>query len=435
MRKLVRAGLCACAVAVLIAALPLLAVAHSMYQSAVLFDFVGHEVHCEMQLPLERMETVFETGLTEQALTRDRALITDYIVKRFSAVTSDGRSFAIVPGDRLTLEHIDGAPYVVAHLILLPPRTGNSDLFDIRDDVLLDRIPSQVTLVSVRSDWSGSVFANDPQLVGILRSDSRRLRIDRTGENWFTGFNSIFHLGMQHIAEGTDHLLFLLTLLLPAPLLVLRRSWSGIAGVRPSLVRILKIVTAFTIGHSITLALATLGLVHVPSRPIEALIAVSILISAIHALRPIFPGREAWIAAFFGLVHGLAFASTLGELGLGRWERLASILAFNLGIETMQLFVVVATMPSLLLLSRTPAYPSVRIGGAAFAAIASLGWIIERLFDKHTSVDLIVNTIAHEAGRVAALLFLLSVVLWWLNGLRRNGAPTAEQALRAIRLR
>jgi len=76
------------------------------------------------------------------------------------------------------------------------------------------------------------------------------------------------------------------------------------------------------------------------------LIAVSILVSAVHALRPLFPGREARIAAFFGLIHGLAFASTLGELGLGRWERLAGILAFNLGIETMQLVVVAATLPS-----------------------------------------------------------------------------------------
>lgn len=406
--------------------------AHSMYQSAVLLDFVGREVHVEMQLPSERMEAAFGTSLTEQTLNRDRVPITDYIAKHFSAVTTDGRSFAVRAADRLALERIDGAPYVVAHLMLLPPRGANNDGFDIKDDVLLDRIPSQVTLVSVRTDWSGSVFANDPQLVGILRGNSRSLTIDRTGENWFSGFSSVFHLGMQHIAEGTDHLLFLLTLLLPAPLLTLRRSWSGFAGVRPSLVRILKVVTAFTVGHSITLALAALGLVHVPGRPIEVLIAVSIFVSAIHALRPIFPGREAWIAAFFGLIHGLAFASTLGELGLGRWERLASILAFNLGIETMQLIVVVATMPSLLLLSRTWAYSVVRIGGATFAAVVSLGWIAERLWDKHTSVDLVVNAIAHQAVWLAALLFLGSVVLWF-KGLRRN-AP-AEQAVRAIGLR
>ena len=90
-----------------------------------------------------------------------------------------------------------------------------------------------------------------------------------------------------------------------------------------------------------------------PSRPIEVLIAVSILVSAARALRPLFTVREAGIAAFFGLIHGLAFATIIGELGLGQWQRVAGILGFNLGIETMQMIVVAVTMPSLILLSRT----------------------------------------------------------------------------------
>jgi hypothetical protein len=234
--------------------------------------------------------------------------------------------------------------------------------------------------------------------------------------SWWTP--SLFQLGMRHIAEGTDHLLFLLVLLLPAPLLVAAGRWKGTAGVRTSLLRILRIVTAFTLGHSITLALAAFGVVHVPSRPIEVLIAVSILISAVHALRPIFPGREARIAAFFGLIHGLAFASTLSELGLGRWERLAGILSFNLGIETMQLAVVAATLPSLILMSRTRAYPWLRIGGALFAGVASLGWIVERLLGAQSAVDKVVNELAHHSVWIAGGLFLLSLVCWAFQNVR-----------------
>jgi len=297
----------------------------------------------------------------------------------------------------------------VVRLVLRPPAPSQAEVFEIEDDIVLDRLPSQVALVSIRSDWSTSVFANDPQLVGALRSNARTVTIDRTGRSWFRGFASIFRLGIRHIAEGTDHLLFLLALLLPAPLLAFDSRWAGFADVRQSMLQILKVVTAFTVGHSITLALAALGWVRVPSRPIEVLIAVSILVSALHALRPLFPGREAGIAAFFGLVHGLAFATTLGELGLGRWERVASILGFNLGIETMQLVVVAATIPSLVLLSRTRAYSFVRIGGSFFAGSASVGWIAERLFGMHTSVDLIVDNIAHHAVGIAVSLFLLSV--------------------------
>jgi hypothetical protein len=223
---------------------------------------------------------------------------------------------------------------------------------------------------------------------------------------------SMFRLGMRHIAEGTDHLLFLLALLLPAPLLAAGGRWTGFAGVRPSLVRILKVVTAFTVGHSLTLALAAMGVVKVPSRPVEALIAVSILVSAVNALRPIFPGREAGVAAFFGLIHGLAFASTLSLLGLGRWERVGSILGFNLGIEAMQLIVVAATLPSLLLLSRSRGYSILRVGGAVFAGIASVGWIVERTLNVSLPVDAVVNGVAHRAVWIAMGLFVASVVLW-----------------------
>ena len=243
---------------------------------------------------------------------------------------------------------------------------------------------------------------------------------------WFHGFAGMFRLGIRHIAEGTDHLLFLLTLLLAAPLMVLRSRWAGPAGARESLLRILKIVTAFTVGHSITLAVAALGLVRVPSRPIEVLIAVSILVSAIHAIRPLFPGREAVIASFFGLIHGLAFATTLGELGLGRWERVVSIFGFNLGIETMQLFVVAASMPSLILLSRTGGYSVVRVGGALFAGLASAGWIAERLLGVHNSVDVVVDGVAQRALWIAGGLFLISLLSWFLRDFGEKQSMATE---------
>ena len=226
------------------------------------------------------------------------------------------------------------------------------------------------------------------------------------------GLASVFRLGMRHIAEGSDHLLFLLALLLPSPLLVVGSRWSGFAGVRQSSLRVLGVVTAFTIGHSLTLAISALGFVRVPNRPIEVLIAVSILISAVHALRPLFPGREAAIAAFFGLIHGLAFATALGELGLGRSERLSALLGFNLGIEAMQLIVVAAVLPSLLLLSSTRLYSVLRISGALFAGLVSVGWIAERLFGLPHSVDPFMKTITHHSVWIAAALSLTSAFCW-----------------------
>lgn len=167
-------------------------------------------------------------------------------------------------------------------------------------------------------------------------------------------------------------------------------------------------------GHSITLTLAAMNFVRVREQPVEVLIAVSILVSAAHALRPLFPGKEAGIAAFFGLIHGLAFAATLDRLGLARWERVAGILAFNLGIETMQMIVVAVILPSLMLMSRTRAYPVIQIGGAVFAGVASLGWIVGRLLDIQTRVDTIVDALAHHALWAGAGLFLVSLACRYL---------------------
>jgi HupE / UreJ protein len=258
---------------------------------------------------------------------------------------------------------------------------------------------------------------------------SRRRSTFLTALSPFAGVPSMFRLGMRHIAEGTDHLLFLIALLLPAPLLAVRSHWVTFGGLRHSLIQILRVVTAFTLGHSLTLALGASGLVSIPERPVEVLIAFSILISAAHALRPLFPGREPMIAAGFGLVHGLAFATTLQNLGVGAWQRIASILGFNLGIETMQLIVVAAILPSLILLSRTRAYTVFRFTGALFAGFASLGWIIERLFDVPDFVDVVVDRVAVRGAWIAALLFVISIVAWFRNKQDSGKIITEKSAL------
>jgi hypothetical protein len=366
--------------------------AHALNQADVLLDFHGGAIDAELQLPVERMRNIENDG------------VSGYITSHLSASLPDGRKFRIDPIDSPHVSRIDGADYVIERFRLVPPNAPDANLFDLSCDVF------PVVLVSTRTDWRTSTFANDPQLLGVLRGTDRTVRVDRNGGNWWRGFRSVFQLGMRHIAEGTDHLLFLLALLLPAPLAAVHRRWWPYADVRRCFVRIGKVVTAFTLGHSITLAAGALNLVHVPSRPIETLIAVSILVSAVHALRPIFPGREAAIAGFFGLVHGLAFASTLAELGLGQWERVASIFGFNLGIEAMQLVVVAAALPSLILLSRTRLYASIRTGGAVFAGTAAAGWIAQRLWDLPNPADALVAEIAQRALWIALGMTLLGLI-------------------------
>jgi hypothetical protein len=121
------------------------------------------------------------------------------------------------------------------------------------------------------------------------------------------------------------------------------------------------------------------------------------------------------VAAFFGLIHGLAFASTLDRLGLARWDRVAGILSFDLGIKAMQLLVVALVLPSLLMMSRTRAYPTFRITGAAFACVASAMWIAERLLNIQTPIDAVVNVVAQRGIVCAVLLFAASLLCQLLD--------------------
>lgn len=394
------------------------ALAHSTYQASVMLDFQKESVFVELQLPPSRLAVVFGQAISAQSLPRQEQALAEYIRLRVGGQSPSHQSFGSRMTAPLEWRNIDGADYVIAHLLLTPPADTDSKKFVFEDDVILDTLPTNIALVSIRSDWRSSTFANDPLLLGVLDGQDRSVMVDRTGGAWWRGFGTVFHLGIRHIAEGTDHLLFLLALLLPAPLLAVAHRWDGPSTIQHGLIRVLKIVTAFTVGHSTTLALATFGLVRVPEQPIEVLIALSILVSAVHALRPLFPSREGYIAAGFGLVHGLAFASTLAELGLTRWERVASIVAFNAGIESMQLVVVAAILPSLLLLSRTPVYTVFRVTGAALAGVAAASWAIQRSFSVMNPIDRWVEQGARHGITIAVALFMLSIASWLTTRMR-----------------
>ncbi|MGH8198258.1 MAG: HupE/UreJ family protein [Steroidobacteraceae bacterium] len=186
--------------------------------------------------------------------------------------------------------------------------------------------------------------------------------------------------GFRHVLIGYDHIAFLLLLLLPS---VLRRSksgWSAATSGRDVVLDLLKVVTAFTIAHSVTLGLVTTGAVRVPVQPIEVAIAGSIVIAGVLNL---FPAACRWrlrLAFGFGFIHGFGFANALHEIGADG-TRLAPMLAgFNLGVEFGQLSIVALTLPVLWLLSRTSRYAT-RIMPALSMATALTGavWFAGRL--------------------------------------------------------
>lgn len=248
--------------------------------------------------------------------------------------------------------------------------------------------------------------------IGVVQRDTvtntvQGLHVDLGTGSSYRGFLGMVTLGVQHIADGTDHQLFLLTLLLPAPLIARSRRWSGPRPPGRAFRRVGAITLAFTLGHSTTLALGALGM-PVPQQPVEAMIAVSILVAAVHALHPLFPGREAVVAGVFGLVHGLAFAEALRALDLTGTRLVLSLLGFNLGIEAMQLVVVALVLPPLIAFARLGRYRVLRILAAVITGVAAVGWLLARV-----GIDNPVATLADQLGAVAPP----AVALLWLGAL------------------
>ena len=208
--------------------------------------------------------------------------------------------------------------------------------------------------------------------------------------------------GIRHIWIGTDHILFLVTLLL-ASVLVRRsdpevdqgsegisddsaasnqakaKSWFPVSGFSGAFWNILKIVTVFTVAHSITLALASLDVISMEGWIVESIIAFSIILVALNNIFPFFHDRT-WIVLFaFGLFHGMGFASVMRDLPFRMGDLTTLLLSFNVGVELGQLVIVIAVFPLIFFLRKWKLYQPVVLVGASLAicAWASI-WLYER---------------------------------------------------------
>ncbi len=393
---------------------------HAMPHSDVILRLRPGGVDARLLLPIIELRLGWQKPLPLDAAQTIRQYGPDlkkYVFQHVHPTAPDGRPWAVTVQGLTPVAaqapnaFVASSPDVQVDLTMTPPPGAPADRLTFHYDVIFHRLITHTAIVSVASDWHSGLVSGPPVILGTLRDTQPSIAINRSEGNWLRGSAALFRLGARHIAEGTDHLMFLLALLLPAPLMVVGNRWGGYAGGRAALRRILKIVTAFTAGHSITLLLGAVGAVHVPEPPIECAIALSIFISAIHALVPIFRGKEIFIAGGFGLVHGLSFAASLTEFRLDPLTLVSSVLAFNLGIEVMQLLVIGVTMPWLLLLARTRAYPSFRIIAASITGIAALGWMAERALGWNNPVAPLVEIAATHALWLVVGLAALSVIM------------------------
>jgi HupE / UreJ protein len=276
-------------------------------------------------------------------------------------VERGGRQCTFHVTDVLVTRHV-GEPY------LSLPFAGRCEavgLLRIRSDLFFSEDSGHRTLFDVRTASETAA--------GFLMESAREWKQSQAPQPWTT-FAAFVVQGIWHVWTGYDHLAFLLSLLLPCALTAGLGAWRPAEGLKVVLRDLLRIITAFTVAHSITLGLATLHVVSFRARIIEPMIAATIIIAALLNLFPRAVRLRLPLAFSFGLIHGFGFALALSELAPVRGQIVALLAGFNIGVELAQLSVVLLVAPVLVLLRQSAVYAT-RLMPAASVAVAAAGFI------------------------------------------------------------
>ena len=276
---------------------------------------------------------------------------------------------------RLSGTAIDGAD-LMARFSFAPPAGQHPRTATIDYRIVVDRVATHSVIVYVK-EASGKTYA-----VGMIaRDDAGDLPapLAITFAPRSPSFMSAVWLGINHLRGGPDHLLFLLTLLLVAPFYVVSLRWRRTASLRQTLLHMVALSLAFTLGHSLSL-LAGSFLNVAPFEPlIEVFIALTIVVSALNALRPLFGRAELFVVPVFGLVHGLAFSSQLFSAHIAISQRLLTTFGFNLGLELCQIAVLAIALPLYLLVLRADRRGLSRMALSGGALACAAYWAITRV--------------------------------------------------------
>ncbi|MGZ8289354.1 MAG: HupE/UreJ family protein [Telluria sp.] len=363
--------------------------AHKPSDSYLALRSEGSQVNGQWDIALRDLDfAIGIDGNNDGQLTWDEirarhADIAAYAMARLN-LSADGQACALTPGAQLVDNHTDGA-YTVLKFAAACPATLRQLQVGYR--LFADTDPQHKGLLRLEGGKSTrtAIFGVDQPDQAFALEDSNRV----------SEFADYVRHGVWHIWIGFDHILFLLSLLLPAVLVWRDGRWARSPDFRSAALDVLKIVSAFTLAHSITLTLAAMQVFTLPSRWVESAIAASVVVAALNNLAPVVQGRR-WIAALvFGLIHGFGFASVLADLGLPQHSMALALVGFNVGVELGQLAIVAAFLPLAYAVRASWFYHRmVLVGGSSLIVLVASLWLAERALD----VQLPMLSLGNAAG-------------------------------------
>lgn len=375
--------------------LSLAAHAHSLNQGYIFLRVYDNTLDGVVEMTIEDLNTAL--GLS---LATDQSVTTEDIEPHIDAIHAYLReriSLAVDGGDvGLPLTDFDLTSIPLAQYLRV--RFSFTDLpappekVAVNYNVLFDIQPSYRGMLVIEHYWKTATFNNEANVSLVFSPGDTRQTLDLTSSSVWQGFAALVGMGTHHIWIGIDHILFLLALLLPAVVIRGTQGWTPATSFKSSLIYVIKVVTVFTIAHTITLSLAALGKISLSPRLVESVIAISIAIAALDILVPVFKQRIWWIVFAFGLFHGFGFASVLGDIGISPRYMVHSLLGFNLGVEIGQIVIVCILFPLLYLLRRSAFYTrGVMTVGALGLISVAMYWFVERALEIDLPAGAIVN--------------------------------------------
>ncbi|MEP3481330.1 MAG: HupE/UreJ family protein [Fuerstiella sp.] len=313
-----------------------------------------------------------------QAITDSRSQVLEYIEKHFQ-LEANGSQIPITYTTVGLLETEREGDY--AQYFYTTPAGSSTDIITITNSLFVADDFLHRSLVCIEKNERILEQPSDWFVAMVFASHNSVQELDLTNAESLLRPREFILQGVLHIVPlGADHILFIAALLLPAVLVLKVNAWTPVQNFRPAFLNIVRIVTIFTIAHSITLSLAALGWVRLPSWIVESVIALSIVLVALNTIKPVV--KETWLIIFgFGLFHGIGFASVMSDLPFRMLNLVKVLIGFNIGVELGQLAVVLAIFPVIFVLRQQKFYVPIIVhgGSAVIAAIAGF-WFIERAF-------------------------------------------------------
>lgn len=385
--------------------------AQEIGNSYINLEFREFDVRAEAILPVADLEFAYGKKIDVD--------LPSYISAHIHVKSEDGVAWHIEV-EKPLLKKLGASGNVNVNMTFRPPSNYSTRRFMLFSSILNHKILNHRTYVIVKSDWDSGTSPNNPEGIGVIYSSSNDLNVFRDEQNIWKGIVGMFQAGLIHVRQGFDHIVFIVILILPMPFLYTRTRRDKFGELKNSGWHLFNLAAVFSVGHTAALLCGCVGWFRWPIGVMEILIAVIIIISAIHVFWPIVAGKEWILPLAFSVIHGLAYSSIISDSGLSAGRLVLSIIGFNLGVLVMQMLIMVFFAPWFFIAAESSLYRIVKYTVALVGIFLSLFWIYEIVSGKGSQVIVALNMLIGRPVWVVAFTAVIALLVRYYPGQSRD---------------